>query len=144
MADSTREAALKALLAALQGIDGVEVYRETTLPQEVPPAGMLVLRDGAPGDPVDVEVSPPAYSFEHRADVEAFVPPDDQGRHTDLDALLQKVHAAVDADRTLGGAVEYAEFQGAQTEDFGVEGAPPFKAAIAAVTLAYTTGDPLT
>lgn len=144
MPDSVREAALQALLAALQGIFGVEVHRETTLPQEVPAGGLLILRDGSPGDPTDVEMSPPAYSYEHEAQIEAFVPPDAAGRHTDLDQLLQQVHAAIDADRTLGGAVEYAETQAPQTDDFGVEGAPPFKAAIAPVTLAYTTADPLT
>lgn len=144
MADSTREAALQALLAALQGIDGPEVYRETQLPQEVPAGGLLVLRDGDPGEPTDIELSPPAYSYEHRAEVEVFVPPDINTRHVDLDQLLQSVHAAIAADRSLGGTVEYAETNAPQTSDFGVEGAPPFKAAIAPVTLAYTTDDPLT
>jgi len=144
VADSTREAALQALLAALRTVPGATVERETQLPQEVPGGGLLVLRDGDPGEPTDVELSPPAYSYEHRADVEVFVPPDTHIRHTDLDQLLQAVHAAIEADRSLAGTVEYAETNAPQTEDFGIEGAPPFKAAIAPVTLIYTTDDPLT
>lgn len=144
MPSSTREFALQALLDALKTVPGATVERESQLPQEVGQGGLLILRDGDPGEPVDVEVSPPAYSYEHRAEVEVLVPPDTHHRHGDLDRLLQAVHAAVDADRTLGGAVEYAETAAVQTTDFGIEGTPPFKAAIAPVILAYTTADPLT
>ena len=42
------------------------------LPERVPSAGLLILRDGEPGEP-EVTLSPLRYHYQHRAEIEAVV-----------------------------------------------------------------------
>ena len=46
-----RETILHALLAVLNTVPGATVLRGATLPERIPPAGLLILRDGDPGTP---------------------------------------------------------------------------------------------
>lgn len=68
---STRETILQALHALLQA-QPAPVLRGQALPERVPAAGLLILRDGEPGEPA-VTLSPPHYHSQHRAGVEAVV-----------------------------------------------------------------------
>ena len=54
---STRETILAALTAQLAARAGAEVRRNATLPERVPAEGLVILRDGNPGEP-DVTLSP--------------------------------------------------------------------------------------
>ncbi len=47
--------------------------RGDVLPERVPSAGLLILRDGEPGDP-EVTLSPLRYHYQHRAEIEAVMP----------------------------------------------------------------------
>jgi len=49
---STRETILSALHSLLQ-TQAAPVLRGAVLPERVPAAGLLILRDGEPGEPVD-------------------------------------------------------------------------------------------
>ncbi len=61
-----------------------------------------------------------------------------------LDALLVDVAAAISANRTLGGAVEWAQPGSASFEDVEFEGAAAARAAAIPVTLWFTVaGSPL-
>ena len=140
---TTRETILQALLAALQTVPGSTVLREDILPERVPAGGLLILRDGDPGAP-KVTLSPLAYHYEHRAEIEVIV----QGktpaaRATAFDTLVQAIGTALVADRTLGGICDWTEAQAPQPVDLPVEGAAALKAAIIQVILHYTTADPL-
>ena len=137
------ETILQALLAALQTVPDATVLREEILPERVPAGGLVILRDGDPGAP-EVTMSPLAYHYEHRAEIEVIV----QGktpaaRATAFDTLLQSIGAALAADRTLGGLCDWTEAQAPQPVDLPVEGAAALKAAIIPVILTYTTTDPL-
>jgi len=144
---SVRETAVQALANQLaNGLSGVIVERNTATPETVPTGGLVIVRDGDPGEAVEVEVSPPSYSYEHPAPVEILVRANDpQTRATRLDQVLRDLHAAIDADRTLGGAVDYVE-TGAPGDpsDFAPPGDDTIKAAIVVLTLVYDTDDPLT
>ena len=98
---------------------------------------------GDPGAP-EVTLSPLAYHYEHRAEIEVIVqgktPP---ARATGFDTLVQAIGAALATDRTLGGLCDWAEAQAPQPVDLPVEGAVALKAAIIPVILHYTTTDPL-
>ena len=54
---STRETILAALTAQLTARAGAEVRRNATLPERAPAEGLVILRDGTPGEP-DVTLSP--------------------------------------------------------------------------------------
>jgi hypothetical protein len=68
---TTRETILSALHALLQ-IQAAPVLRGEVLPERVPAAGLLILRDGDPGEPA-MTLSPLRYHYQHRAEVEAVV-----------------------------------------------------------------------
>jgi hypothetical protein len=114
--------------------------RGDVLPERVPAAGLLILRDGEPGEP-EVTLSPLRYHYEHRAEIEAVV----QGaeRDTAFDALCASIGTALAANRTLGGLCDWVEPEAPASVDLPIEGAAALKAAVIIVVLHYTTADPL-
>ena len=138
-----REEVLAALFQRLQGVPGAAVKREEPLPEKVPAAGLVILRDGDPGEP-EVLLSPLAYLWQHQAEVEVIVQraPADAATAA-LDALLSEVGAALAADRTLGGLVDWIEWGAPRTRDLAIDGAAGLKAATVTVTLHYASADPL-
>ncbi len=136
---STRETILVALHARLSALPATALRGEV-LPERVPTEGLLILRDGEPGEP-DVTLSPLAYHYQHRAEIEAIV----QGAARDaaFDTLITSIGTALAADRTLGGLCDWVEAEAPRPVDLPVEGAASLKAAVIAVMLHYSTADPL-
>ena len=134
-----RETILAALHARLLALPATAL-RGDVLPERVPTAGLLILRDGEPGDP-EVTLSPLRYHYQHRAEIEAVV----QGAERDaaFDALCASVGAIIAADRTLGGLCDWVEAEAPRPVDLPVEGAAALKAAVISIILHYSTGDPL-
>jgi hypothetical protein len=134
-----RETILTALHTLLQALPATALRGEV-LPERVPTDGLLILRDGEPGEP-EVTLSPLRYHYQHRAEIEAVV----QGADRDaaFDTLCASIGAAIAADRTLGGRCEWVEAEAPQPVDLPVEGAASLKAAIIPVVLHYSTSDPL-
>lgn len=129
-------AALHALLSALPAT----ALRGEVLPERLPPEGLLILRDGEPGEP-EVTLSPMCYHYEHRAEIEAVVQGND--RDATFDTLCASIGAALAADRTLGGLCDWVEAEAPRPVDLPVEGAASLKAAVISVVLHYSTADPL-
>jgi len=137
---TTRETILAALHTRLQPL-AAKVLRDEVLPERLPPAGLIILRDGQPGEP-EVTLSPLRYHFQHRAELEVIV----QGandRATAFDTLIAAIGTALAADRTLGGLCDWVEAEAPASVDLPVDGAASLKAAIVTVVLHYTTADPL-
>ena len=130
---------IRALATVLQG-SGNEVLRGEVLPERVPAAGLLILRDGDPGEP-EVTLSPLMYHYQHRAEIEAVV----QGPDRDalFDTLCASIGTVFAADRTLGGLCDWVEAEGPHPVDLPVEGAASLKAAVIPVVLHYSTTEPL-
>lgn len=134
-----RETILTALYVQLSTIP-VTVFRGEVLPERVPAVGLLILRDGNPGEP-EATLSPRMYHYQHRAEIEAVV----QGASRDVafDTLCASIGAALAADRTLGGLCDWVEAEAPEPVDLPIEGAASLKAAIIPVVLHYSTADPL-
>ncbi len=141
---STRETILAALqarlVAGLAASPTVTVLRSEPLPVTIPANGLVILRDGNPGEP-EATLSPLRWHYQHRAEVEVLVQVD--GRADVFDAICVRIGAALAADRTLGGLCDWAEPEAPQPSDLPVEGAETIKAAVIAVMLHYSTADPL-
>jgi len=73
-----RETILAALHARLLALPATAL-RGGVLPERGPAAGLLILRDGEPGEP-EVTLSPLRYHYQHRAEIEAVV----QGAERDM------------------------------------------------------------
>jgi hypothetical protein len=136
---SIRETILAALHARLSALPA-SALRGDVLPERVPDAGLLILRDGEPEEP-EVTLSPLAYHYQHRAEIEAVV----QGPDRDVlfDTLTASISTALAADRTLGGLCDWVEAEAPQPVDLPVQGAASLKAAVIQVVLHYSTADPL-
>ena len=136
---TSRETILTALHTRLSVLPAI-VLRGEVLPERVPAAGLLILRDGEPGEP-EVTLSPLAYHYQHRAEIEAVV----QGANRDaaFAMLTASIGAALAEERTLGGLCDWVEAEAPRPVDLPVEGAASLKAAVITVVLHYSTADPL-
>ena len=134
-----RETILSALHARLSALPATTLRGEI-LPERVPVAGLMILRDGEPGDP-EVTLSPLRYHYQHRAEIEAVV----QGANRDstFATLCASIGTAISADRTLGGHCDWVEAEAPRPVDLPIEGAASLKAGVIPVILHYTTVDPL-
>lgn len=139
---SRREQVLSALFDQLRTMALATVKRNEVLPQIVPAGGLVILRDGDPGEP-DVTLNPVHWFYSHRAEIDAFVTPPAGGGAEALDMLLGKIGAALAADRSLGGLVENLTWSAPETSVLAIEGAAPILCARIIVTLEYLTADPL-
>ena len=137
---TTRETVLTALLARLQPLAALTL-RDEVLPERIPAAGLIILRDGQPGAP-EVTLSPLRYHYQHRAELEVVVQAG-AGRASTFDDLIAAIGAALEADRTLGGLCDWVEPEAPSSVDLPVEGAASLKAALITVVLHYTTTRPL-
>ena len=142
---SKREAVLvaldKVLKVALRKTPCRTYGRGLVLPSTIPDGGLMILRDGNPGDP-EHTLSPLAYHYQHRAELEVFVQ-DAGDRDNPFDRLLVVVSGALAADRTLGGLCDWVEPQAPEPQDLPIVGGAAIKAAVVPVILHYTTSDPL-
>ena len=134
-----RETILTVLHARLSALPATALRGEV-VPERVPASGLLILRDGEPGEP-EVTISPLAYHYRHRAEIEAVVQGAD--REAAFDTLCANVGAALAADRTLGGLCDWVEAEAPRPVDLPIEGAASLKAAVIPVILHFTMADPL-
>ena len=139
MTMTTKEKTLLALYTLLQALPATAL-RGDVLPERIPVDGLLILRDGDPGEP-DVTLSPLRYHYQHRAEIEAVVQGTD--RDAAFDTLAASVGAALTVHRTLGGLCDWVEAEAPRPVDLPIEGAASLKAAVIPVVLHYYTADPL-
>ncbi len=144
---SQRENAIGALFAVLGqlslGMSGVAVKRNAALPERVGNHAMTILRDGEMGEP-EVSLSPLTYHWQHQVAIELFVAnADAAARDARMDGLLTELAGLIEADRTLGGVVEYAEIGSPKLDELAPDGSSGIKACLLPVVLHYSSSGPL-
>lgn len=138
---TTRETILTALADLLRTIPHVPVLRGEVLPERIPPVGLMILRDGNPGEP-GVTLSPLAYHYQHRAELEVIVQ-STTARDALFDALAAQIGTVIAADRTLRGLCDWVEAEAPEPVDLAIEGAASLKAAVVPLILHYSLVDAL-
>lgn len=134
--------AVKALVA--NALPDAEVKRNLDKPERIPPGGLVVIRDGDPGEP-EVMLSPLLYIYTHRIPIEvAAYETSSQSRERVLDAMLGAIGAAVMANRTFGGLCDFIEAEAPATDDVETHGARAGRWADVAIVATYATVNPLT
>ncbi|CAA7625588.1 acyl-CoA transferase [Magnetospirillum sp. SS-4] len=139
---SIREQILAALLARLETVPGATVKREVPLPETVPSGGLIILRDGDPGDP-EVVLSPVTYLWEHQTEIEVILQRGQDDDSVALDVLLMAVGIALAADRSLGGLAEWLDWGAPKTSGLAIDGAAALRGAMVPVTIHYGSSGPL-
>ena len=141
---SQRENAIGALFAVLGQLSlGSTVKRNAALPERVTDQAMSILRDGEMGEP-EVSLSPLTYHWQHQVAIELFVAdPDASARDARMDGLLVELATLIEADRTLGGVIEYAEIGPPKFDELAPDGTGGIKACLLPVVLYYSSSGPL-
>jgi hypothetical protein len=141
---SQRESAIGALFAVLGQLSlGTTLKRNAALPERVSEHAMAILRDGEMGEP-EVSLSPLTYHWQHQVAIEVFVAdPDASARYARMDDLLIELAVMIEADRTLGGVVEYADIGPPKFDELAPDGSSGIKACLLPVVLHYSSSGPL-
>lgn len=141
---SKRELVIDAVKAIVTtALPFAEVKRNLDKPERIPPGGLVIIRDGDPGEP-EVLLSPLLYTYTHRIVIEiAAYASDTLTREQVIDTMLGAIGAAVTADRTLGGLCEFLETEAPSSGDLETVGAKSARWAEAAIVATYSTSNPL-
>ncbi len=141
---STRETAMQALLAvlatALATLSPAPtlIRNDDAMPETIPAGGLVVLRDGD-SQTVETLLSPLSYVIEQGASAEIAVKgATTAARAQALDLLLLTIGNAVAANRTLGGAADWAEPGTPQFGSLDWDGAMPDGNAVVPITITFT------
>ena len=141
---SKTEQILQALYSLLRTIPEATVERNIAVPAKIPAGGLIVLRDGDPGEP-DMALGGfgNAY-YSHRIEVETHVQEADPAvRDTAFDDLVVAVGTALDTDHTLGGLAFGMSYGRPSTDLEPIEGAPAIKSGVIEITVEYESDAPL-
>jgi hypothetical protein len=144
MPASKTEQVLEAIKARLQTIPGAMVERNSVLPEKVSDGGLIILRDGDPGEPEQSLGGFGGVYYQHAVEIEVYIEKGDAGgRDAAFDDLLQQIGAALDADPTLGGLTFGLTYGRPEPSIEAVAGAPAIKSATLSVIVDYETDSPL-
>ena len=135
------ETIIAALRTALTDGLPIEVHRNASLPEVIGENGFASLGDGAPGEPVDVTMSPITYSYAHSMPLDLAVQTADNDAA--LKVLKDAVNTTILADRTLGGLCEWIEIFPQEAEAGAFPGAASVKFQIINLVVHYQTANPL-
>jgi hypothetical protein len=144
MPASKAEEVLDALRTVLETVPGAVVERNSALPEKIPDGGLIILRDGDPGEPEQALGGFGSTYYQHPVEIEAYVAEGDApARDAAFDALLQEIGVALEADPTLGGLVFGVTYGRPDPAIEAIAGAPAIKTASPTVTVDYETIAPL-
>ncbi len=141
---SKTEQMLTALTERLRKLSKVKVERNTAVPEKIPAGGLIVLRDGDPGEPEQALGGVGSVYYSHAVEIEAYAEAADAAkRDAAFDALVQKIGAVFDADPTLGGLAFGMAYGRPEIDTEAVAGAPAIKTGTVEVIVEYETETPL-
>jgi hypothetical protein len=144
MPASKAEQVLEALRTALETVPGAAVERNSVLPEKIPDGGLVMLRDGDPGEPEQALGGFGSTYYQHAVEIEVYVEEGDAAaRDATFDALLEQIGAVLETDPTLGGLAFGVTYGRPESSIEAVAGAPAIKSATLTVTVDYETDTPL-
>lgn len=131
-------AAVATLISTARPLASVE--RDEVKPDEIDPAGTFVIFDGDPGEP-EIDLSPLRYTWAHRIPVSVGARGGDP--RAIMDTLLAAVGAAIEADRQLGGLVEWLDAEAPSPDPLEAPGTEVHRWTDLIIVATYATTSPL-
>jgi hypothetical protein len=108
MPASKAEQVLDALKALLETLPDAVVERNSVLPEKIPDGGLIILRDGDPGEPEQALGGFGNAYYQHAVEIEVYVEQGDAAaRDAAFDAILQQIGVALEVTRRLADAVRH-------------------------------------
>jgi hypothetical protein len=144
MPASKAEQVLEALKAVLHTVPGSKVERNTVRPEKIPAGGLIVLRDGDPGEPEQALGGFAGAYYSHRIEVEIYGQDGDAAaRDIAFDTLIQAIGVALESDPTLGGLAFGMAYGRPSVDVEPVDGAAAIKTGTIEVIVEYEAPTPL-
>jgi hypothetical protein len=144
MPASKAEQVLDALKVLLGTVPDAVVERNSALPEKVPGGGLIIVRDGGPGEPEQALGGFGNAYYQHAVEIEVYLEEGDAAaRDAAFDALLREIGAALEPDPTLGGLAFGLTYGRPEPSIEAVAGAPAIKSATLTVRVDYESDAPL-
>ena len=141
---SKTEQILTALKDRLRTVPKAKVERNTAAPERIPKGGLIVLRDGDPGEPEQTLGGIGGVYYSHAVEIEVHVEAGEAAaRDSAFDALVVAIGVALDADPTLGGLAFGMTYARPEIDTEAVIGAPAIKTGTVEAVVDYETETPL-
>ncbi|MBT3789098.1 MAG: acyl-CoA transferase [Alphaproteobacteria bacterium] len=141
---SKSEQVLEAIKALLIPVPDAKVERNTAVPEKIPTGGLIVLRDGDPGEPETALGGFGGVYYSHNIEIELYAEDGDAtARDAAFDNLVQSIGTVLEADPTLGGLAFGMSYGRPDIDTEAVAGAPAIKTGTIIVTIEYETTSPL-
>ena len=141
---SKTEQILTAMTDRLRAVPKAKIERNTAAPERIPKGGLIVLRDGDPGEPEQALGGVGNVYYSHAVEIEVYVETGvASARDAAFDALVVAIGAALDADPTLGGLAFGMTYSRPEVDTEAVIGAPAIKTGTIDVIVEYETETPL-
>ena len=138
------ELIMSEMIEGMKNIVGTTVERNTAVPEKIPPGGLIVLRDGDPGEPETALGGFGGIYYSHNIEVELYIENGDAtNRDADFDNLVQSVGTVLENDPTLSGFVFGMSYGRPEIDTEAVTGAAAVKTGTIIVTVEYETTSPL-
>ena len=144
MASSKPEQVLEAIKSLLITVPRAKVERNTAVPEKIPTGGLIVLRDGDPGEPETALGGFGGVYYSHNIEIELYIEDGDAtSRDVAFDTLVQSIGTALETDPTLGGLAFGMSYGRPEINTEAVTGAAAIKTGTIIVTVEYETTSPL-
>ena len=135
---SRSEQVLITLVDCLRQLPDIGVERNSALPERIPVGGLVILRDGDPGEPEQALGGFAPVYYRHAVELEIYAGSGDQTiRDQTFDNLVTAIGTALDADPTLGGLVFGMSYGRPQIVTEAIEGGPTIKTGTITLVLDY-------
>jgi hypothetical protein len=140
MPSSKAEQVLEALKTLLETVPDAVVQRNSVLPEKIPDGGLIILRDGEPGEPEQALGGFRSTYYQHAVEIEVYLEEGDTTtRDAVFDSLLQQIGTALEADPSLGDLAFGLTYGRPEPVIEAIVGAPAIKSATLSVRVDYET-----
>ncbi|MDA1356098.1 MAG: acyl-CoA transferase [Proteobacteria bacterium] len=141
---SRTERILEAIKTLLITVPNAKIERNTAVPEKIPTGGLIVLRDGDPGEPETALGGFGVVYYSHGIEIELYIEDGNAtARDAAFDGLVQAIGTALEAEPTLGGLAFGMTYGRPEINTEAVAGAPAIKSGVMTVTVEYETTSPL-
>ena len=135
---SKTEQILIALKSALEANSDAKVERNSAVPEKIPSAGLIILRDGTADEPEQPLGGFGGIYCRQDAEIEIYVEESDAAaRDAAFDTLLQQIGTVLDADPTLGDLAFGLTYGRPEIDTEAVIGGPAIKAGTLIVVIEF-------
>lgn len=142
---SQAEKILDKLKALIDAASTAKIERNSAVPEKIPPNGLIIIRDGNPGDPEYVLGGFSNVYYSHNIEIEIYIQDGAPAqRDRKFDELMQTVGTVLENNPTLDGLVAGLTYARPDTHTQPIDGGPAIKAGVIMLMAEYETPTPLT